>query len=106
MSSLATRKAMSGLLVGLVERSRGPYVLASTALELAWVAQNIVLAADVHPHAKSWDTAAGKLFVNEAGGVATGWNGNKDIFTPGLVAAANIELHRQLLDLVYDCYQA
>jgi myo-inositol-1(or 4)-monophosphatase len=50
---------------------------------------------------KSWDIAAGKILVEEAGGVFTNLEGNEtDLETPGIIAAANKELHQQLLSIV------
>lgn len=100
MSSLETRKDMTRLLAALIEDTRGPYIMASTALELAYVAEGITLSGNIHPHAKPWDKAGGMLLISEAGGVATGWPGRHDIFETGLVAAANIEIHKYLLGVI------
>ncbi|HBC72865.1 MAG: hypothetical protein UX91_C0002G0023 [Candidatus Amesbacteria bacterium GW2011_GWB1_47_19] len=106
MSTVETRRTMLGLLNYLIEDSRGPYIMASTALELALVASGIVLAGDIHPQAKPWDKAAGMLIIEEAGGAVGGWPGRETVFENGLVAAANLMLYNQLVELVKaaECY--
>jgi myo-inositol-1(or 4)-monophosphatase len=48
-----------------------------------------------------WDAAAGVLLVQEAGGVATGCDGDPFVLARGsYLAAATAELHGRLLPLV------
>ncbi len=53
----------------------------------------------------TWDLVTVKLLVEEAGGIATDYNGQPqryDDITRGLVAAPNKELHGKLLQMVQD----
>jgi myo-inositol-1(or 4)-monophosphatase len=69
----------------------------SAALNMANVARGTLdafWASHIHP----WDVAAGVLFVREAGGIVTGRHGGEfDLWDPHFIAAASIELHRELL---------
>lgn len=50
---------------------------------------------------KSWDVAAGSLFIEEAGGVITHWSGEVfDLERPHPAASATPELHRRFLQLL------
>jgi myo-inositol-1(or 4)-monophosphatase len=50
---------------------------------------------------KIWDIAAGVLLIREAGGVVTSPEGGElDLGSGRFLAAANLELHRELLELV------
>ncbi len=72
----------------------------SAALNLAYVACgrfDAHWAHEIHP----WDSAAGVLLVQEAGGVATGGDGRPyDVAAGDYLAAANRELHAALKPLV------
>jgi myo-inositol-1(or 4)-monophosphatase len=72
----------------------------SAALNFAYVASGALdafWATHIHP----WDIAAGALLVREAGGVVTARNGGElDLWNPHFLAAANVELHRGLLDML------
>ncbi|MHC4975768.1 MAG: inositol monophosphatase family protein [Planctomycetota bacterium] len=48
-----------------------------------------------------WDIAALKVIIEEAGGVFTNFQGNHELATGQVVAAATPELHAQLLDLLH-----
>ena len=47
---------------------------------------------------KPWDTAAGLLMINEAGGKVTNADGGDDVLGSGSVCAANLDLHPLLLE--------
>jgi myo-inositol-1(or 4)-monophosphatase len=52
---------------------------------------------------KIWDIAAGVLLIREAGGVVTSPEGGDiDLGSGRFLASANMELHRQLLEMVRD----
>ena len=54
-------------------------------------------ATHIHP----WDVAAGVLLVREAGGVVSGRDGREfDLQNPNFLAAANDDLHSDLLDML------
>ncbi len=69
----------------------------SAALNMANVARGTLdafWASHIHP----WDVAAGVLMVREAGGIVTGRDGGEfNLWDPHFIAAASIELHRELL---------
>ncbi len=49
-------------------------------------------------HLHPWDMCAGKLIVEEAGGIVTDFDGNEiDIFTPQILAS-NKKIHQQIID--------
>ena len=47
---------------------------------------------------QAWDTAAGLLMINEAGGKVTNADGGEDVLGTGSVCAANLDLHPLLLE--------
>lgn len=52
---------------------------------------------DLHP----WDTAAGMLIVQEAGGKVTKMNGEKYSISENEILASNHGLHQQMLDFIH-----
>jgi myo-inositol-1(or 4)-monophosphatase len=72
----------------------------SAALNFAFVAKGALdafWATHIHP----WDIAAGVLLVREAGGVVTARDGGElDLWNPHFLAAANTDLHRDLLGML------
>jgi myo-inositol-1(or 4)-monophosphatase len=72
----------------------------SAALNFAYVAQGALdtfWATHIHP----WDVAAGVLIVREAGGVVTARNGAVfNLWHPDFLAAANAELHADVLGML------
>ncbi len=48
-----------------------------------------------------WDVAAGTLMIREAGGVVTGFQGERDVIRHGPIVAGNSDIHRWLLELVH-----
>lgn len=83
----------------LLEQVQGVRRLGSAALDLAWVAAGRF---DVYyePAIAPWDTAAGILIVNEAGGVVSDLAGRPS--TPEMfpIVASNGLLHDEVIDLV------
>lgn len=73
-------------------------ILGSAALHLAYVSAgrfDLYWGATLHP----WDIAAGKILVEEAGGVITHYDGSPHtIFDNPTVIAANAQLHREFLN--------
>jgi myo-inositol-1(or 4)-monophosphatase len=72
----------------------------SAALNFAYVAKGALdafWATHIHP----WDIAAGVLLVRESGGVVSDRDGGElDLWNPHFLAAANVDLHRGLLDML------
>ena len=73
--------------------------LGSAALDLCWTAAGRFDGFYEHK-LQAWDSAAGFLIVEEAGGMVTGFDG-KDYspYQPGIVAT-NGKIHEELLDIV------
>lgn len=73
--------------------------LGSAALDLCWTAAGRFDGFYEHK-LQAWDSAAGFLIVEEAGGVVTGFNGKRyDPYQPGILAT-NGKIHTELLDIV------
>lgn len=74
----------------------------SAALNLAYVANGTLdafWATQIH----AWDVAAGVLLIREAGGIVTARNGESfNLWDPHFLAAAGLQLHRDLLDVLTD----
>ena len=72
----------------------------SAALNFAYVAKGTLdsfWASHIHP----WDVAAGVLLVREAGGLVTARDGGEfDLWRPNFLAAANADLHAELLTVL------
>ena len=79
--------------------TRTPKILGSVALQLCYVA-NGVLDASVSLIANSWDTAAGALIVEEAGGKITDLKGNKWSLDSENIFASNGKIHDELLAIL------
>ncbi len=73
--------------------------LGSAALDLCWTAAGRFDGFYEHK-LQAWDSAAGYLIVQEAGGIVTDLNGEKfNPYQPGIIAT-NGKIHNQLLALV------
>jgi myo-inositol-1(or 4)-monophosphatase len=73
--------------------------LGSAALDLCWTAAGRFDGFYEHK-LQAWDSAAGFLIVEEAGGTVTGFDGKRySPYQPGIVAT-NGKIHTELLDLV------
>jgi myo-inositol-1(or 4)-monophosphatase len=81
----------------LTKKSRGMRRLGSAAIDFAYVARGVFdgfWEVSLHP----WDMCAGKLLVEEAGGLVTDFYGNEiSIFTPQILAS-NKKIHQQMID--------
>jgi myo-inositol-1(or 4)-monophosphatase len=81
----------------LTKKARAVRRLGSAAIDFCYVASGVFdgfWEVSLHP----WDMCAGKLIVEEAGGIVTNFDGNKiDIFTPQILAS-NKKIHQQLID--------
>ncbi|MBI4008615.1 inositol monophosphatase [Candidatus Roizmanbacteria bacterium] len=53
---------------------RASRIVGSSSIDLAKVAEN-VMGAEINGHCYIWDIAAGKLIVEESGGILTDWDG-------------------------------
>lgn len=79
--------------------------LGSAALALAYIAAGR-LDCYLHAHLMPWDGAAGKVILEEAGGLMTDLEGRPWTFATGATLAAGPRLHRPLLDLIRGLYRA
>ena len=81
----------------LTKKARAVRRLGSAAIDLCYVAKGVFDAfweVSLHP----WDICAGKLILEEAGGLITDFNGNEtNIFTKQLLAS-NKKVHQQMID--------
>jgi len=82
-----------------VENCRGIRRLGSAALDLAYVASG-KLDAYYENSLNIWDLAAGKLIVEEAGGIVTDYQGEEHALNNGSILAANPDIHRQFLGAI------
>lgn len=73
--------------------------MGSAALDLCYVASGR-LDGYWEPSLKSWDTAAGSLIVQEAGGMVTGYDGSE--YEPGSpqTLASNSLLHKKMIEIL------
>ena len=83
----------------LIRKSIPVRRLGSAALDLCWTAAGRFDGFYEHK-LQAWDSAAGYLIVQEAGGVVTDLKGDKfNPYQPGIIAS-NGKIHDQLLDLM------
>lgn len=73
--------------------------LGSAALDLCWVAAGR-LDAYYEDGVKPWDTAAGVLIVEEAGGRVSKWNNGQYPLDSPRIAATNSHIHAKLLEAI------
>ena len=81
----------------LTKKARAVRRLGSAAIDFCYVARGVFDGFwDVS--LQPWDLCAGKLIVEEAGGVVTDFSGNEiDIFSPQILAS-NKNIHQQMID--------
>jgi myo-inositol-1(or 4)-monophosphatase len=79
------------------ERCRGIRRAGSAALDMCMVASGI-FDGFWERQLAPWDTAAGALIVQEAGGLVSNFDGDKFHFTMKSVVAANPSIHKVLVD--------
>jgi myo-inositol-1(or 4)-monophosphatase len=81
----------------LTKKARAVRRLGSAAIDFCYVAKGVFdgfWEVSLHP----WDICAGKLIVEEAGGIVTDFDGNKiDIYSKRILVS-NIKIHQQLID--------
>ena len=91
------RKQALDIAARLLERVQGVRRDASAALDLAYVAAGR-LDGFWEFGLKPWDTAAGRLLVEEAGGKVSDFKGDIFDIRQGAVVAANSQIHAELID--------
>lgn len=97
MSPTSARLKLIDIVTVLVPEPRnGMSIVESTALDCGWIAQGVRNSGIIHPQCKLWDKAAGWTLITEAGGIASAWDGSKDLFEPGFIAAANQRVYDEL----------
>ena len=88
-----------GLFARFVGRARAVRRLGSAAIDLCWVAAGR-MDAFWEQRLKPWDTAAGALIVQEAGGRVTGMDGAPWSARDGHILASNGWLHDQMRTII------
>ncbi|XP_011168687.1 inositol monophosphatase 1 [Solenopsis invicta] len=84
----------------LIQGTHGIRSLGTAALTLCYVAMGAVEAYHIEG-IDAWDVAAGKLIIEEAGGVVIDTAGGElDLMTPRVIAACNQQIAQQLVDLI------
>jgi myo-inositol-1(or 4)-monophosphatase len=78
--------------------------LGSAAIDLCWVAAGRFDGFYEH-HLQAWDSAAGYLMVEEAGGKVTDFDGNSYSPYQPRILATNGKIHEELLDMVSGKYE-
>ena len=88
-----------GKFVAFTKAARGIRRLGSAAIDFCYVA-NGVFDGFWEVHLKPWDMCAGKLIVEEAGGLVTDFDGNKiDIFSKKILAS-NGKVHDAMIEVL------
>jgi myo-inositol-1(or 4)-monophosphatase len=82
-------------LAGIMPEVAGVRRLGAAALDLAYVAAGR-LDGFWEEDLKPWDVAAGTLLIREAGGFATGLDGDGDVLKAQIIVAGNEAIHRKL----------
>lgn len=88
-----------GKFVAFTKAARGIRRLGSAAIDFCYVA-NGVFDGFWEVHLKPWDMCAGKLIVEEAGGLVTDFDGNKiDIYSKKILAS-NGKIHSSMIHVL------
>ncbi len=88
-----------GKFVAFTKASRGIRRLGSAAIDFCYAAKG-VFDGFWEVHLKPWDMCAGKLIVEEAGGLVTDFEGNKiDIFSKKILAT-NGKIHNAMIEIL------
>ncbi|XP_047358036.1 inositol monophosphatase 1-like [Vespa velutina] len=83
----------------LIQGTHGIRSLGTAALTLCYVAMGAVEAYHIEG-IDAWDVAAGKLIIEEAGGIVISTNGDElDLMIPKVIAACNQSIAEQLVEL-------
>lgn len=96
-----TAEELVGLFGHFIGRSRAVRRLGSAALDLCYVAAGR-LDGFYEATLKPWDTCAGALIVEEAGGRVTQWNGEPYQSRHGHVLATNGRIHDEMRALIIE----
>lgn len=96
-----TADEVVGLFGAFVSRARAVRRLGSAALDLCYLAAGR-FDGFWEQRLRPWDTAAGALIVQEAGGRVTGFDGMPFDVRAGHVVASNGPLHEQMVTVVRD----
>lgn len=96
-----TADEVVGLFGAFVSRARAVRRLGSAALDLCYLAAGR-FDGFWEQRLRPWDTAAGALIVQEAGGLVTGFDGKPFDVRAGHVLASNGPLHEQMVTVVCD----
>jgi myo-inositol-1(or 4)-monophosphatase len=86
----------------LARHAQGVRYLGSAAIDLAKVAAGN-LGGYCHDALKPWDVAAGKVLVEEAGGVLSATNGEAFSLESGSTLASNGAVHQEMLRVLSAC---
>ncbi|MBL0319608.1 MAG: inositol monophosphatase [Alphaproteobacteria bacterium] len=84
----------------LMPKIAGIRCLGSTCMAMAYVAAGRLDGIIQLRGSKPWDIAAGKLLIEEAGGIVTNSNGGDDYIESASLISANPIIHPQLLDAI------
>jgi myo-inositol-1(or 4)-monophosphatase len=93
------RKNNLGLFARMAKRAQGIRRLGSAAIDLCWLAAGRIdgfWELYLHP----WDTAAGKLIVQEAGGIVTRFDGREYSIVHKDILASNGRIHRAMQEVL------
>jgi myo-inositol-1(or 4)-monophosphatase len=85
--------------IALTKASRGMRRLGSAAIDFCYVANGVFdgfWEVYLHP----WDICAGKLILEEAGGVVTGFKGEEIDIYSNKILATNKNIHTQMLEVI------
>lgn len=87
------------IFVAMTKNSRGIRRLGSAAIDFCYVAKGVFDGFwEVHLH--PWDICAGKLIVEESGGIVTDFDGKlTDIFSPKILCSNKL-IHSQMIDVI------
>ncbi|WP_277674437.1 inositol monophosphatase family protein [Piscibacillus halophilus] len=86
----------------LVRKVKGTRSYGSAALEFAYIAEGII-DAYITMRLQPWDIAAGKIIVDEVGGITTRVDGSSlDMLTGNTVICSNKAIHESLLTFIQE----
>ena len=88
-----------GKFVAFTKASRGIRRLGSAAIDFCYVAKG-VFDGFWEVHLKPWDMCAGKLIVEEAGGLVTDFDGNKVNIFSKKILASNGKVHDAMIEIL------
>ena len=85
--------------IAILKSSRAVRRLGSAAIDFCYVAKGVFDGFwEVHLH--PWDICAGKLILEEAGGIVTDFNGNPINIYSKKILASNNKIHTQLIEVM------